>query len=296
MASGIDILQVNVGYRCNQTCKHCHVQAGPDRQEVMSRDTIEAVLSVLREGRIRTLDITGGAPELNPCFKALVEEATAMGCHTIARSNLTMFFEQGMDDLFDLYDRHEVEIIASLPYYLEEHVDRVRGTGVFEKSITAIRRLNSLGYGFRDTKRQLNLVYNPQGAFLPPPQATLQEEYKKKLQEHFGIFFNCLYTFANMPIGRFRQFLKRTGNYDKYRGRLETSFNPDTLTGLMCRRMVSVGWDGSLYDCDFNQMLELGISEGYPRHITEFDHERLSSRKIVVGDHCFGCTAGQGST
>ena len=296
MASGIDILQVNVGYRCNQTCKHCHVQAGPDRHEVMSRDTIEAVLSVLREGRIRTLDITGGAPELNPCFRDLLQEATSMGCHTIARSNLTVFFEQGMDELFDLYDRCQVEIVASLPYYLEENVDRVRGRGVFEKSIAAIRRLNSLGYGFRDTKRQLNLVYNPQGAFLPPPQATLQEEYKKMLQQHFGIFFNSLYTFANMPIGRFRQFLEKNGNYEKYKEKLECSFNPDTLTGLMCRRLVNVGWDGTLYDCDFNQMLELGISEGYPHHITEFDHERLSSRKIVVGDHCFGCTAGQGSS
>lgn len=294
-ASGIDMLQVNVGYRCNLACKHCHVQGGADRQEAMSRETVDAVLNVVRDGRIKTVDITGGAPELNPHFRYLVEEAQNAGCNVVVRTNLSIFYEEGMEDLFDFYGKKHIELVASLPSCHGENVDRVRGNGVFEKSISALRRLNCLGYG-ADNGRTLNLVYNPAGAFLPPAQFSLEAEYKKELSSSYGITFTRLYTFANMPVGRFRQFLLRTGNFEKYMEKLIQAFNPETLCGLMCRRLVNVAWDGRLYDCDFNQMTGLGIAEGYPAMIGAFDHDRLASRKIVVDDHCFGCTAGQGST
>jgi radical SAM/Cys-rich protein len=294
-AAGIEMLQVNVGYRCNLACKHCHVQGGPGRQEMMSRATVDVLLSVIRSGRVRTVDITGGAPELNPHFRLLVEEAEKAGCHVVVRTNLAIFHEEGMEDLFDFHGGRCTEIVASLPYYRGETVDRVRGNGVFDRSIATLRKLNSLGYG-RDAGRRLNLVYNPAGAFLPPSQSSLEAEYRKELYGGFGISFNSLYVFANMPVGRFRQFLIRTGNFEKYMERLVQAFNPETLCGLMCRRMVNVGWDGRLYDCDFNQMIGLGIAEGYPRNIADFDFDRLASRRIAVDDHCFGCTAGQGST
>lgn len=294
-ASGIDMLQVNVGYRCNLACKHCHVQGGADRQEAISRETVDAVLDVVRDGRIKTVDITGGAPELNSHFRYLIEEAESAGCHVVVRTNLSIFYEKGMEDLFDFYDGKHIELVASLPSCNGEHVDRVRGKGVFGKSIAAIRKLNSLGYG-GDSGRTLNLVYNPAGAFLPPVQSSLEVAYKKELGSAFGIIFNRLYTFANMPVGRFRQFLFRSGNFETYMEKLMQAFNPETLCGLMCRRMVSVAWDGRLYDCDFNQMTGLGIAEGYPVVITDFDHDRLAARKISVDDHCYGCTAGQGST
>ena len=294
-ASSIDILQVNVGYRCNLACKHCHVEGGPDRQEVMSRETVDAVLKVIRNGGIKTVDITGGAPELNPHFPVLVEETAKAGCQVVVRTNLAIFFEEGMEHLFSWYDRGQIEIVASLPSFRREQVDRVRGNGIFEKSIAALRRLNCLGYG-GDNGRRLNLVYNPAGAFFPPEQSSLEAEYKKELLSIFGITFNRLYTFANIPVGRFRQFLVRTGNLEKYMTKLTDAFNPETLCGLMCRRLVSVGWDGRLYDCDFNQMIGLGITEGYPGTIGDFDIDRLAARKIAVDDHCFGCTAGQGST
>ena len=294
-ASGIDVLQVNVGYRCNLACKHCHVQAGADRQEAMNRDIVDAVLAVVHDGRIKTVDITGGAPELNPQFRYLVEGVEDAGCQVVVRTNLSIFYEKGMEDLFDFYARGHMELVASLPSCQGEHVDRVRGTGVFDKSIAALRRLNSLGYGV-DNGRTLNLVYNPAGAFLPPAQSSLEAEYKKQLGSAFGVTFNRLYTFANMPVGRFRQFLFRSGNFETYMEKLMQAFNPETLCGLMCRRLVSVAWDGRLYDCDFNQMTGLAIAEGYPAMIGDFDHDRLASRKIAVDDHCFGCTAGQGST
>ena len=294
-ASRIDMLQVNVGYRCNLACKHCHVQGGTDRQETMGRETVDAVLNVVRDRRIKTIDITGGAPELNPHFRHLVEEAQNAGCNVVVRTNLTIFYEEGMEDLLDFYGKKHIEIVASLPSCHVENVDRVRGGGVFEKSISALRELNSLGYG-ADNGRTLNLVYNPAGAFLPPAQSSLEAEYKKELSSAYGITFTSLYTFANMPVGRFRQFLLRTGNFEKYMEKLIQAFNPETLCGLMCRRLVNVAWDGRLYDCDFNQMTGLGIAEGYPAMIRDFDHDRLASRKIAVDDHCFGCTAGQGST
>ena len=259
-ASGIDILQVNLGYACNMSCKHCHVSAGPARKEMMDQQSIEEVLKVLDENSIKLLDITGGAPELNPGFRYLVEQAKHIGCHVIARSNLTIFLENGMEDLFDFYSRNNVEIIASLPYHNEAGVDRVRGSGAFLKSISALQRLNSLGYGM-DTKK-LNLVYNPQGAFLPPSQTTLEDEYRKELKRKYDISFHSLYTFANMPIGRFREFLVRSGNFSRYMEKLSDAFNPETLSGIMCRRLVNVGWDGTLYDCDFNQMIGLRVLDG----------------------------------
>ncbi|HYQ48058.1 MAG TPA: arsenosugar biosynthesis radical SAM (seleno)protein ArsS [Thermodesulfovibrionales bacterium] len=294
-ATGIDMLQVNMGYRCNLSCKHCHVEGGPGRQEIMGRETADAVLRVMRSGKIRTLDITGGAPELNPHFRYLAEEAQNAGCHVVVRTNLAIFFEEGMEDLFGWYDRMGFELVASLPSCRQEQVDRVRGSGVFEKSIAALKDLNSLGYG-TGNGRSLNLVYNPAGAFLPPEQMSLEGEYRKELHSAFGITFNRLYTFANMPIGRFRQFLLRTGNFEMYMAKLVDAFNPQTLCGLMCRRLLNVGWDGRLYDCDFNQMTGAGLTEGGPSVIGDFDHERLASRRIAVDDHCFGCTAGQGST
>ena len=293
-AGGIEILQVNLGYACNMSCKHCHVSAGPAREEMMDLQTIEKVLKALDESGIKLLDITGGAPELNPGFRYLVEQSKHIGCHVIARSNLTIFLEKGMEDLFDFYSLNNVEIIASLPYYNEAGVDKVRGSGAFLKSISALQRLNSLGYGM-DTKR-LDLVYNPQGAFLPPSQSALEDEYRKELKRKYDISFHSLYTFANMPIGRFREFLIRSGNFDKYMEELSSAFNPETLSGIMCRRLINVGWDGSLYDCDFNQLIGLRVLDAYPRTLRDFDYRLLSGRQLAVDDHCYGCTAGQGST
>jgi radical SAM/Cys-rich protein len=293
-AAGVEVLQVNVGYRCNMACRHCHIKAGPERGELMDRETVEAVLAALGGSDVRTLDITGGAPELNPHFRHLVKEAAGLGRHVMVRSNLTVFYEEGMGGLPELYAENGVEVIASLPYYLEDNVDRIRGNGTFQKSIDALRRLNELGYG-GDTLR-LSLVYNPGGAFLPPAQAEIEKDYKKELGERFGITFNGLYTFANMPIGRFMDFLVRTGGLEKYMEKLEGAFNPATLEGVMCRILVNVGWDGRLYDCDFNQVLGLPLTEGSPGHIRDFDYGRLAAREIAVAEHCYGCTAGQGST
>ncbi len=294
-AKGIDILQVNLGYRCNMSCKHCHIQAGPSREEMMERETVEIVLRVLTDNDIKTLDITGGAPELNPHFRYLVKAARDAERHVIVRSNLTIFFEEGMDDLPEFYTSQKVEVIASLPYYIEDNVDRVRGGGTFQKSIEALKRLNELGYG-RDNGLPLNLVFNPQGAFLPPAQDCLEKDYKRELAQLYGVEFNKLYVFTNMPIGRFRDFLLRSRNFEKYIERLISAFNPATVDGIMCRYLISVGWDGRLYDCDFNQVIGLGIVEGYPQHIKDFDLSSLSEREIAVDVHCFGCTAGQGST
>ncbi len=299
-AGYIDVLQVNLGYKCNMLCKHCHVMAGPIRTEMMDRENIDAVIRVLEENlednQINVLDLTGGAPELNPGFQYLVESAGALGKHVVVRSNLTIFFEKGMENLPDLYRDNRVEIIASLPYYMEENVNRVRGAGTFDKSIQALRMLNSLGYAHESTGLKLNLVYNPPGAFLPPQQDLLEAEYKRELQSKFGISFNSLYTFTNMPIGRFKDFLMRTGNAGQYLNKLASSFNPDTLEGVMCRFIVSVAWDGKLFDCDFNQVIGLSVADEYPQHIRDFNYLSLSQRQIAVGEHCYGCTAGQGST
>jgi radical SAM/Cys-rich protein len=295
-ALDLKILQVNLGYRCNMACKHCHVSGGPARTEVMDAHTAEQVLRVLVDNPFDTLDLTGGAPELNASFHMLVTGARNAGKHVIARTNLTIFFEEGMEDLPGFYRDRNVELIASLPYYLEDGVDRVRGSGAFKKSIEALRKLNSLGYGIESSRPSLSLVYNPQGVFLPPAQCSLEAEYRRELKTQFGISFTHLYTFANMPIGRFRDFLVRTGNLEKYAVKLSGAFNPLTLDGIMCRHLINVGWDGTLYDCDFNQIAGVSTAPDVPRHIDHFDYAALSRRRIAVDEHCYGCTAGQGST
>jgi radical SAM/Cys-rich protein len=290
LALGLKIPQVNMGYRCNMTCKHCHVSGGPARTEVMDKKTVETVLGVLRDNPIETLDITGGAPELNPSFRTLVAGARHAGRHVIVRTNLTIFLEEGMGDLPEYYRDQNVELIASLPYYLEDGVDRVRGSGVFRKSISALQKLNSLGYGSEASGPPLSLVFNPQGIFLPPPQSSLEAEYRRELKDQFGISFTHLYTFANMPIGRFRDFLAKTGHLEKYLARLSGAFNPRTLEGIMCRHLISVGWDGTLYDCDFNRLPE----SRRPRspHINEFDYGAVPEEDRR-GRPLFGCTARQ---
>lgn len=295
-AREIEMLQVNLGYKCNMTCKHCHLGAGPSRGEAMGGDIVEEVLAVLKESGISTLDITGGAPELNPHFRGLVEEAKNIGCRVVVQTNLTIFFEGGMEDLPAFYLRNGVEIVASLPHYLETEVDEMRGRGAFRKSIRALEKLNDLGYGDGSPGRKLKLIYNPAGISLAAPQKELEVNYRRTLFDRFGIVFDGLYAYANMPIGRFRDRLIRNGDFDIYMRMLKDSFNPGTLDGLMCGRMVNVGWDGLLYDCDFNQALGLNISGGCPSHIRHFDYSRLAGRSIAVGQHCYGCTAGQGST
>lgn len=294
-AGGVDIFQVNLGYMCNMACKHCHISAGPDKDQQMDRETIETVLDVLKKNDFICLDVTGGAPELNPHFRYLVGKARDSGNHVIVRTNLTIFFEEGMEDLPEFYAKKSVELVASLPYYSENEVDRLRGNGAFEKSITALKELNSLGYSGSSDKK-LSLVYNPAGTFLSPAQEILEDDYKRELYKRFGISFDRLYTFVNMPIGRFRDYLISNNSLEKYMERLMNAFNPLTLDGLMCRHMINVGWDGTLYDCDFNQILGLTLDKGCPGNINEFDLPRLSERLITVGEHCYGCTAGQGST
>ncbi len=294
-AGGIQVLQVNVGKLCNQTCRHCHVDAGPERREVMSRETMVLCLDVLARADVPTLDVTGGAPEMNPHFRWLVAEARQLGRHVIDRCNLTILLAPGHDDLPDFLAQMRVEIVASLPCYLAENTDAQRGSGVFEKSVAALRRLNALGYGRPDSGLVLTLVYNPLGPTLPPPQPALEAAYRRELAERYGVSFTRLYTITNMPISRFLDDLVRAGRHDEYLARLVAAYNPAAVAGLMCRTTISVGWDGRLYDCDFNQMLDLGLAAGLPRHIRDFDADSLGHRRIVTGQHCYGCTAGSGS-
>ncbi len=295
-ATSIDTLQVNVGRYCNQTCRHCHVDAGPHRTEVMTRETIDTVLDVVRRHRIPNVDITGGAPELNPNFEYFVKNLAATNVHVIDRSNLTVFFVPGKEHLPQFLKENHVEIVASLPYFLEQNVDAQRGRGVFEQSIRALQLLNNLGYGQDGSGLILNLVYNPTGAFLPPLQEEMEVEYKRELLQRFNIRFNHLFTITNMPINRFLQYLVRSGNYERYMRKLIDSFNPQAADNVMCRNLISVGWDGRLYDCDFNQMLDLTVDENVPLTIFDFDKDALSNRPICTGDHCYGCTAGAGSS
>ncbi len=294
-ANRIDVLQVNLGKLCNQTCRHCHVDAGPDRREIMSREIAEDCLRVLAQSEIGTLDLTGGAPELNPHFRWMVAEARRLGRNVIDRCNLTILLAAGFRDLPEFLAEQQVEIVASLPCYLEENCDAQRGEGVFAQSIEAIARLNGLGYGSAESSLTLTLVYNPVGPVLPPNQAELEAAYRRELLARYGIRFNRLFTITNMPISRFLDDLLQTGNYERYMQRLVDSFNPATIGGLMCRHTLSVDWLGFLYDCDFNQMLDLKIGEPRQRHIRDFNFGRLSTRRIVTGPHCFGCTAGCGS-
>ncbi len=295
-AAGIEVLQINVGKLCNQTCSHCHVDAGPDRREIMSRETAEACIRALADAEIGTLDITGGAPEMNPHFRWLVSAARGLGCRVIDRCNLTILLAPGFTDLPDFLSEHQVEIVASLPCYLQENCDAQRGAGVFRRSITALQKLNNLGYGTARSGLELTLVYNPVGPSLPPPQEKLEAAYRRELQSRYGIFFSRLVTITNMPISRFLDDLLRNGEYEAYLQKLREAFNPATVAGLMCRTMISVDWEGWLYDCDFNQMLELPLVSTSRRNIRDFDIHALRQRKIATGVHCYGCTAGAGSS
>jgi radical SAM/Cys-rich protein len=299
-ADRIEILQVNLGKLCNMTCDHCHVDAGPDRREIMQRADIDACIDVLnRHPQIGTLDLTGGAPEMNPHFREMVVAAKDLGRHVIDRCNLTILLAKGFEYLPEFLAENKVEIVASLPCYLEENTDAQRGEGAYSKSMEALRRLNDLGYGHESGDESngltLTLVYNPVGPNLPPDQAALEADYRRELDARFGIKFNRLFTITNMPVSRYLDFLLRTGDYDAYMKKLVEAFNPGAIEGLMCRNTLSVGWDGQLFDCDFNQMLELNLGLGCPNSIHEFDYEALTKREIILGQHCFGCTAGCGS-
>lgn len=291
----VDTLQVNVGKLCNQACKHCHVDASPKRTEIMSREIVEDCLNALRKYKIPTLDITGGAPELNPNFRYFVTEAKKTGAKIMVRHNLTVMFENGQEDLPQFYAENEVEVVSSLPYFLQTQTDSQRGAGVFDKSIEALKRLNAVGYGV-DEKLILNLVYNPVGAFLPPAQDAIERDFKRELKARYNILFNNLFTITNMPIARFLEWLRRSKNEASYMQKLVNAFNPATVDGLMCRNLISVDWRGNLYDCDFNQMLDLNVEGRMPQTIAEFDLAKLSDRSIITGAHCLGCTAGAGSS
>jgi radical SAM/Cys-rich protein len=287
-------LQVNVGKKCNQACRHCHVDASPQRTESMSDAVVEACLDALRRfPELGTLDITGGAPELHPRFRAMVRAARGLGRHVMVRHNLTVQFEPGQDDLPAFFAAHGCEVVCSLPHYTAEATDRQRGRGVYEASIAALERLNAAGYG-QGRGLVLNLVANPVGAFLPPRQEDFERDCREYLLRVHGLRFDRLFTITNMPIARFERWLRQAGRYEDYLDRLDAAFNPETLPGLMCRALVSVSWEGYLYDCDFNQMLDLRIAA--PATIQDFDLEALTDRRIVTGDHCLGCTAGTGSS
>lgn len=293
----LDTLQVNLGYRCNQSCVHCHVNAGPSRTEAMDSETIDLVLALIERKRIATLDITGGAPELNPHFRRLVRAARTLGARVMDRCNLTILEVEGQEHMAEFLAAEQVEIVASLPCYLQDNVDRQRGKGVFDCSIRALRRLNRLGYGRDGTGLVLNLVYNPQGPSLPPPQDALETDYKRILGDTHGIVFNSLYTLANMPIQRFGAVLLAKGEFDRYLGLLRSAHRDDNLDGVMCRSLVSVDWRGFVYDCDFNQMLDLPMREaGTDLHVRDLLDADIAGRAVRVAGHCFGCTAGQGSS
>ncbi len=291
------IFQVNVGKMCNQVCKHCHVDAGPDRKEIMTWETMQQCLDVLaRHPELQTVDLTGGAPEMNPHFRSFVIGIRALGRHVIVRCNLTIIVaNKKYHDLPEFFRHHGVEVVSSLPSYSQDRTDKQRGDGVFEDSIRALKMLNAVGYGMEGMGLKLNLVYNPAGAFLPPAQAALEAEYKTALAADFGIHFNNLFAITNLPISRYLTWLLESGNYEKYMQKLIGAYNPAAAASAMCRNTVSVGWDGYLYDCDFNQMLELKVACG-AKHISQWDKDVLAGRSIMVGQHCYGCTAGAGSS
>lgn len=303
--SVLDTLQVNLGYLCNLSCTHCHVNAGPTRKELMSKENIELVLDFLRAHSIKTLDLTGGAPEMNPHFRELVLGAKELGLHVIDRCNLTILHEPGFEGLCQFLADNNVEVVASLPCYTQDNVDKQRGKGVFDGSIEGLKKLNELGYGKGNSNLVLSLVYNPGGPFLPPPQQQLEADYKRELKAHFGIEFDQLFTITNMPISRFGSVLLSKGEFDNYMSLLKSSYSNDNLASVMCRNLISIDWQGYVYDCDFNQMLDmpmLAVEEGLIAsdkqrvHLSEILEERVDGRPIVVADHCYGCTAGQGSS
>lgn len=294
-AQSIETIQVNIGLTCDLACRHCHVESSPKRTEQMDWETMLLVLQAAKQANVKTLDITGGAPEMNPYFRRFVMIARCRDLDVLVRTNLTIMLHDGYTDLPEFYRDQRAALVASLPCYLPENVDRQRGLRVYEKSIDVIRRLNSFGYG-TEPDLTLSLVYNPGGPSLPPEQTHLERDYRRELQRRFGISFTRLYTITNMPIGRFLHDLNRDGHEERYLQLLRESFNPATVDGLMCRRQIHVSWDGTIHDCDFNYALGLPTRSGLPRHIRDFDAGELISRRIVTGDHCFGCTAGSGSS
>lgn len=294
----IDTLQANMGYLCNMRCQHCHVNAGPNRTEVMTKETVDFLIDALKTHKMTTLDLTGGAPEMNPHFKYLIKQAYELGVHVIDRCNLTVLFELGQEETAQFLADYGVEIVASLPCYSKENVDKQRGSGAFEKSIAALQLLNGLGYGQKGSKLELNLVYNPLGAFLPPDQQTLEQAYKRELKEHFDIDFNRLFAIANMPIKRFGSMLVSKGEFEPYMMLLKGNYSPDNLETVMCRDLIGVDWQGYVYDCDFNQMLDMhmqipGADRPHLDDVVKLEDVQLP---ITIADHCFGCTAGQGSS
>ncbi len=293
----LEILQINLGYMCNQVCAHCHVDAGPQRKEIMTRDTMSHILHILKSSGAHTLDLTGGAPEMNPDFRWFVEEAWKIGVKDfIVRSNLTIIrANPKYHDLPEFFKAHNVHVVSSLPYYRRERTDKQRGDGVFDKSIEALLQLNAVGYGQEGSGLKLDLVYNPAGAFLPGNQAALEAEFKRNLQADFGIVFNNLFTITNLPISRFLEYLVASDNYEDYMEALVNAYNPAAVKNVMCRNTLSVSWDGYMYDCDFNQMLQMTVG-GQRSHIRDFDAKALERRSIKVSQHCYGCTAGAGSS
>ncbi|MEO9003581.1 MAG: arsenosugar biosynthesis radical SAM (seleno)protein ArsS [Ginsengibacter sp.] len=295
--TSIEIFQVNLGKMCNQTCNHCHVDAGPDRKEIMTRETMQQCIEVLKNNHsLKTVDLTGGAPEMNPNFRWFAEEIKKLNRHIIVRCNLTIILANKKHfDLPEFYKQNNIEVISSLPCYTRDRTNRQRGNHVFEKSIQALQMLNAIGYGKKETGLILNLVYNPAGAFLPPPQQALEKEYKEALIKDYEIVFNNLFTITNIPINRFLDYLLISGNYEKYMEKLVDAYNPLAAANVMCRNTISIGWDGYIYDCDFNQMLEMKV-DSHGKHITDFNVLELNNRDILIGQHCYGCTAGAGSS
>lgn len=293
----IDIFQVNVGKMCNQVCKHCHVDAGPDRKEIMTKETMQQCVDALAASDIQTVDLTGGAPEMNPNFRWFVEEISKLGRKIIVRCNLTIILANPKyHDLPAFFAKHKIEVVSSLPHFSAARTDAQRGDGVFEKSIKALQMLNEVGYGKEDTGLTLNLVYNPSGAFMPPSQSSLEKEFKRKLKRKYDIEFNSLFAITNLPISRFLDYLIQSGNYEEYMQKLIDAFNPEAAANVMCRSTISIGWDGYLFDCDFNQMLDLKVASKGSQHIKDFDLKALSERNIILNQHCYGCTAGAGSS
>ncbi len=294
----LDTLQVNLGYRCNQQCLHCHVNAGPNRTENMEGSTVADIIDFLRHSPIKKLDLTGGAPEMNPHFKTIIQAARELNIHVIDRCNLSILSEPGYEDIAHFLAHHQVEVVASLPCYLEDNVDKQRGKGVFQQSIDGLQQLNKLGYGQANTKLVLNLMYNPQGPSLPPSQQSLEPAYKKHLKEHYDVEFNHLFTLTNMPIKRFGSTLISKGQFDEYMNLLRDNFKQENLDNVMCRNLISVDWQGYLYDCDFNQMLDLPsqLDTNSRPHIRDLGKIDVTNKPIVIKDHCYGCTAGQGSS
>ena len=295
----LEVLQVNLGYLCNQSCLHCHVAAGPTRKELMEQDNIEHILQLLTQPSVHTLDLTGGAPEMNPLFRDLVVAARDLGITVIDRCNLTILLEPGFEGTAEFLAENEVQIVASLPCYMEDNVDGQRGKGVYQKSMQALKQLNRLGYGKADGKLTLTLVYNPTGPYLPPPQESLEQDYKKFLAETFDIEFNQLFTITNMPIARFGSTLISRGEFEDYMNLLKNSFSAANMQGLMCTNQLSIDWQGYVYDCDFNQMLNMNIRhpvKSQKMHISDLLKTSLQNIPISIADHCYGCTAGQGSS